>query len=84
MELTLPKGLEDFVREQLDLGLYESAEEVCRDGLRLLKASREIDALRLARLRQDIALGAEQLDRGEGTVFDPQEIVAFARRKQGR
>lgn len=84
MDLTLPKGLEDFVQEQLDLGLYESAGEVCRDGLRLLKASKEGDTLRLARLRQDLALGVGQLDRGEGTAFDPREIVAFARRKHGR
>ncbi len=79
MEIVLPKGLADFVREQLDSGLYESPNEVYRDGLRLLKERRDEEALKLERLRQDLGVGLEQLDRGEGIPFDVQEIIALGK-----
>jgi antitoxin ParD1/3/4 len=82
MEIALPKGLADFVREQLDSGLYESPDEVYRDGLRLLKERRDGEALKLERLRKDLAVGLEQLDRGEGVPFDVQDIIALGKQKR--
>jgi antitoxin ParD1/3/4 len=83
MQLSLPKGLEDFVRQQVDAGLYESPEEVYRDGLRLLKARRDRDALRLQDLRRELGRGIEELDRGEGTPFNPEDIIAEGKRIRG-
>lgn len=82
MELALPKGLADFVREQLDSGLYDSPDEVYRDGLRLLKERRDGEALKLERLRRDLAAGIEQLDRGEGIPFDVQDIITLGKQKR--
>lgn len=82
MEILLPKGLADFVREQLDAGLYESPDEVYRDGLRLLKERKDGEALKLERLRRDLAVGLEQLDHGEGVRFEVTEIVSLGRQKR--
>ncbi|MBL7645358.1 MAG: type II toxin-antitoxin system ParD family antitoxin [Candidatus Hydrogenedentes bacterium] len=82
MEIALPKGLADFVREQIDSGLYESPDEVYRDGLRLLKERRDGEALKLERLRRELTVGLEQLDRGEGLPFDVQDIIALGKQKR--
>jgi antitoxin ParD1/3/4 len=49
----------------VETGLYHSASEVVREGLRLLKEREEIRQLRLQELRKKIAAGIEELDRGE-------------------
>ena len=83
MNTRLPKGLDEFVRAQVDAGFYESPEEVCWDGLRLLKASKEQESLKLERLQRELAVGLEQLDRGEGMTFDPEEIIAIGKKIRG-
>ena len=84
MNVSLPKGLEDFVREQVESGLYDSCSEVHRDGLRLLKAQKDKDALKLGELRRLVAEGAEQLRNGEGIPFDADDIVALARSRHAK
>lgn len=84
MELILPKGLDEFVKAQVASGLYESPEEVYRDGLRLLKERKEGETLKLERLRRDLAIGIEQLDRGEGVPFVVDDIIGLGRGTRGR
>ena len=65
MNVSLTPELEALVNEKVRSGLYGSASEVIREGLRLL---REQDALREARLeelRREVARGVAQADRGE-------------------
>jgi len=65
MNVSLTPELAGFVKEQVESGMYHSASEVVRDGLRLLVRQRQDRQTRLDRLRAEIALGIEQLDRGE-------------------
>lgn len=65
MNISLTPELAGFVKEQVDSGMYHSASEVVREGLRLLLLQRQDRQMRLDRLRAEIALGIEQLDRGE-------------------
>lgn len=60
MNVSLTPHLEQFVREKVDSGLYSSASEVVREALRLL-AERE----RERRLREELAIGFDQIERGE-------------------
>jgi antitoxin ParD1/3/4 len=83
MEILLPKGLDEFVRAQVASGLYESPEEVYRDGLRLLKERKDSEALKLEQLRRDLAIGQEQLDRGEGVAFNVEDIIALGKQVRG-
>jgi antitoxin ParD1/3/4 len=85
MNVSLTPELERFVEQKVASGLYHTASEVIRDGLRLLE---ERDALRQARLdevRLAIQHGNDQLARGEGlpgeAVFDNIRKKSHARRQ---
>jgi antitoxin ParD1/3/4 len=84
MNVSLTPELEKFVAQKVQSGLYQTASEVIREGLRLLE---ERDALRQAHLddiRQAIQDGNAQLARGEGLpgeqVFEQLRAKSRARR----
>uniref|UniRef100_A0ACD5GPT0 Type II toxin-antitoxin system ParD family antitoxin n=1 Tax=Desertifilum tharense IPPAS B-1220 TaxID=1781255 RepID=A0ACD5GPT0_9CYAN len=64
MNVSLTPELEQYVKEKVSSGLYYSASEVIREGLRLLKEREQLQQIRLQELRQDIQAG---LDSGEPT-----------------
>ena len=66
MNVSLTPELEKRIAEKVGSGLYNNASEVVREGLRRLFAADETQAPRLDRLRADIDVGLDQLDRGEG------------------
>lgn len=66
--------LEQFVRELLASGKFSSASEVICAGLRLLQDRYTVYQARLAELKQEIAIGIEQADRGE--LIDGEEVFA--------
>lgn len=66
MNVSLTPELERRIAEKVESGLYTTASEVVREALRLLFEADEAREQRLARLRADIQLGLDQLDRGEG------------------
>ena len=79
MNVNLGPVFDQFVTELVKSGLYQSQSEVLREGLRLLKDRQDLKELRLAELRKDIALGAEQADRDE--LRDGPQAFARIRRK---
>ncbi len=80
MNISLTRELEQFVDGKVASGLYYSASEVIREGLRLLREQDELRQRRLEEVRKKIDRGVEQLDRGEGI---PGE-VAVKRLRQAR
>ena len=78
MNVSLTTELDRYVTEKVQSGLYHSASEVIREGLRLLK---EQDAIRQARLKQlghDIDLATTQIENGQYSEFSAQELPALA------
>lgn len=75
MNISLTKEFESYVTQKVESGMYHSASEVIRDGLRLMKERDELHQSRLATLRKDIAIGADQADRGLVQAFS-EEITA--------
>ena len=65
MNVHLGPVFDDFVAGLLKSGYYQTQSEVLREGLRLLKEREDLKQLRLAEIRNEIALGSEQADRGE-------------------
>lgn len=65
MNVSLTPELERLVAEKVDSGLYRSASEVLREGLRLLRVRDDEQTARLEALRRDIQEGLDELDRGE-------------------
>lgn len=80
MNISLTPELEQFVNDKVKTGMYQTASEVIREGLRLL---RERDQ-RLEALRRDVRAGFEAVERGEYTDFDETNIHELADRVKAR
>jgi len=76
MNVSLTNELENFVGSMVASGMYYSASEVVRDGLRLLKASEDLKKSKLATLREDVLVGYDQAKRGESRPLDIEDIAA--------
>jgi antitoxin ParD1/3/4 len=87
MNVSLTPELETLVNEKVKSGNYNSASEVVREALRLLKEQDELKQIRRDELRREVMKGVEEIRRGEGTVYDSAENLADAvieRGKKGR
>lgn len=79
MNVSLTAELERIVNSKVERGLYNSASEVVRDGLRLLHERDEMRELKLNALRTEIQKGIDDLENGRFT--DGDEVMAtFAER----
>jgi antitoxin ParD1/3/4 len=79
MNISLTQELEALVQETVRSGRYSSASEVVREALRLFQEREQVRQIKLEQLRKDIAVGIEQIERGEATPLDMEEIKAEAR-----
>ena len=73
MNVSLTPELEALIQERVRSGRYTSASEVVREALRLLEDRDELQRLRLAELRSQVAAGLESLDRGQAR--DGDEVI---------
>lgn len=80
MNISLTPELEKLVNDKVKTGLYQTASEVIREGLRLL---RERDQ-RVEALRRDVRAGFEAVERGEFTEYDANNITELADRIKTR
>ncbi|MEH2059717.1 MAG: type II toxin-antitoxin system ParD family antitoxin [Nostoc sp.] len=79
MNVSLTPELEKWVQSKVETGMYTSASEVIREGLRLLKEKDALKAIRLAELCQEIHLG---IDSGESTPLNMDEIIKLAKQQR--
>lgn len=80
MNVSLTPELERVVKEKVESGMYQTASEVVREALRLLK---ERDEAR-ERLRADVQAGFDQLARGEGRSYDKTSVRQLADQVKAR
>ena len=75
MTITLSHDVEELINERVKSGAYESADEVIRASLRLLKAREDgMDAL-----RKEILIGVEDIQRGRFTTCaSDEELESFS------
>ncbi len=82
MNVSLTPELDTFIEGKVKSGLYNSASEVIRDGLRLLKERDALHEVRVEELRNMVREGFEQIDRGEYLEFSsPEELTAHIGRE---
>ena len=81
MNVNLGPKLDSFVAEMVKSGNYQTQSEVLRDGLRLLKERETLKRLRIEELRREIAIGTEQLERGQ-FVDGPKAMAKLLRKAQ--
>lgn len=86
MNVSLTVELEELVNQKVKSGLYTSASEVIREGLRLLKEQDQLRNLRLTELKKEVRKGIAQLDNGQyKTLASTEDMTAHvkaARRKR--
>ncbi len=70
MNVSLTPELEQFVNEKVKSGLYNSASEVVRESLRLLRREDEIQKIQLEELRREIKASIKQIDDGQGIPLE--------------
>ncbi len=84
MNISLTPELENLVNQKVQSGLYNSASEVMREALRLLKEQDDLKRLRLEELRREVMLGVEQIRRGEYSVYHSAEELGEKIIREGR
>ncbi len=86
MNVSLTPELEQYINKKVESGLYQTASEVVREGLRLLKDKEELHQRKLEELRREIQVGIDQADRGELSPLDAHgtlKRMRAARAKKG-
>lgn len=86
MQISVSGDLEKFIEEKVSAGQYGSANELVEDALTLFREQTSLTQEDINKLRELIDPALEELDRGEGENWDPDEIKAegrqlFARRR---
>lgn len=84
MNVSLTPSLEKLVSEKVASGLYRSASEVIREGLRLLTEQDEFRRRRLKELRHENALGLQESRLGESTPLDMASLRAEVRKRAAK
>lgn len=72
MNVSLTPELERLINDKVDTGMYQTASEVVREGLRLLKDRDD------RQLRADVRAGFEAVDRGEYTDYNASSVKSLA------
>ena len=79
MDITLQPELEQFVREKITSGQYQSVNEAINAGLKLLMERELIYQGRFDQLRQEIMVGIEASERGE--IVDSETVFNSIQQK---
>jgi len=82
INVSLPKELEDRVREHVASGLYGSASEVIREALRLFEACHLAKRAHLSALKADIDCGIADVRAGRVAPVSLVEIEMQGRRRR--
>lgn len=76
MHVSLTKELESRVKAKVETGLYNNASEVIREALRFMDTHEDwIHEVKLARLREQLKVGTDQLDCGQGITIESKSAL---------
>lgn len=84
LNITLPPELERFVEEKVKTGQYPSATHVVSGALQALKTHERLTKADITELREEIAVGLNQLDRGESAPWNAKAMKARLRQELKR
>ncbi len=82
MNISLTHELATLVEKKVKSGMYHTASEVVREGLRLLQEQDLLKQQRLRALRREIAIGMSQAERGESIPLNVKNIVARLKKRR--
>lgn len=81
MNVSLTPELEKYIHDKVSSGLYHSASEVIREGLRLLKDQDALRELKLQQLRQQIQAGIAS---GAAQPLDMNDVIERAKQRRSQ
>ena len=84
MNVSLTKELENYVQDKLKSGLYTSASEVVREGLRLLQEQEQLRGIKLKALKSEIRKGLHDAKSGRTSSLDIDSIKTRGRKLHKR
>ena len=76
MTISLTPELERLINEKVQSGEYASANEVIREGLRLLEEQEELRRIKYEALKREVGIGITQIERGEGLIYNSSTELA--------
>ncbi len=77
MNVSLTKELEEMINQKVQSGLYNSASEVIREGLRLLNEQDQLRQIRIEELRREVQKGIDQVRAGNFTSHTTENLHEF-------
>lgn len=80
MNVSFTHEWEQWIADKIGTGMYQTADEVISEGLRLLKERDQ----RLDALQRDVRAGLEAIERGEHSDYDASSIRELAERVTAR
>ena len=80
MNVSLTPELERLVSDKVSSGMYQTASEVIREGLRLIKERDE----QLETLSRDVRAGFDAVERGDYTVYSETSLEQLGKRIKSR
>jgi len=78
MEITISTELEKLIADEMKTGNYFSLDDVLREGLLTLKASRIQKKERLENLKREIQKGIDAVREGDYTTYRTDQLDEFA------
>lgn len=84
LNVSLTPELAGLIEDKVASGMYHSASEVVRDGLRLLKDQDDQREAKLENLRNELRKGVESLERGETTTYASGRELTEKIQSEGR
>jgi antitoxin ParD1/3/4 len=81
VNVSLTSELENYVKDKVATGMYNSASEVMREALRLMEERDAMQAARLEALQREISKGLDSLEREGSKPLDIASIKAKGRAK---
>jgi antitoxin ParD1/3/4 len=87
MNVSLTPELETLVNDKVKSGNYNSASEVVREALRLLKEQDELKRIRREELRREVMKGVTDIREGRFRTYESgaelaEEIIAEGKKKK--
>ena len=76
MNITLTPELERFVSDKIRAGQFRSADELFESALNILRDQESLTPADIAELQREVAIGTEQLDRGDSATWDAETMKA--------
>ncbi|NOZ52841.1 MAG: type II toxin-antitoxin system ParD family antitoxin [Gammaproteobacteria bacterium] len=76
MHISLTPELESRIKAKVETGLYNNASEVIREALRFMETHEDwIHEIKLARLREQLKVGIDQLNQGKGIAVESRSAL---------